>query len=178
MSSQTLIILPTQLSDAEAVRACGDRAFGAGSFRDRFFPASRRHLTTPEEEIKWRADRLREQLKSGDMVHFKCVPEDDHSKVIGYSVWHRPGHYAKGKSVADELRGKSDAGDRAVPQSDLTAQAGPGVAEPPVPVNEGEQKKDDFPAFMDGEAYLTVAAKLDEERRRIWGGDANYWGML
>lgn len=178
MANETFTILRTELADAHAVRACGDRAFGPDSFRARIFPESRKHLTSADELSEWRANALRRMMTSGDMLHFKCVPEDDHSKIVGYSAWYRPGHFAKHATLAESMLGKSHAETKTKPTSDLTAQTGPDGAKPPVPVDADEAggaEKDPLPACMDVQAYKDIGAKMDEERKRIWGDDADFW---
>ena len=184
VEADSYIVLPTQLSDVDAVRICGTRAFGAASFQGYIFPASRAHLTPPEEKWAWRNGRLRKMLQAGDLLHFKCVPESDHSKVVGYAAWHRPGHFSPGRSLADVwgMKAKKDGeGEerKLKPESDLTAQAGPEGAKPPGLANgdaEGEKEEaDDYPACMDVEAQRDCMGIMDRERKKSWGDDANYW---
>lgn len=154
---QPFLVLPTQASDAEAVIACNNRAFGAGSFRDWIFPDRLAHLTPPAELAQWRANRMRKQLEKGVLLHYKCVPADDHSKVIGYTAWNRPGHFEEGKSLTQSwgLDGKKEGKDEAksAPKEDAEA----------------------FPAALDVEAQRYAMTTIDEQRKKIWGDGGNYW---
>jgi len=152
MSSTKFLVLPTEPADAEGVGIVRNRAFGPGSFNDWVFPKSKAHLTPPEELARWRADRLREMLKAEDFLHFKCVPEDDHSKLVGYAAWYKPGHFKPGLSLAQS----EGLGDK----------------------KEGDEKKEKkYPAAMDVEAQQYAMATIDRERQKIWGEESNYWCM-
>lgn len=41
-----------------------------------------------------------------------------------------------------------------------------------------EQQSERFPACMNVEVHRDFLAKMDEERKKIWGDDVNYWCEL
>ena len=176
--SQKFKVIPTQLSDAEAIWACGDRAFGPASFRAYIFPPRLAHLTSPEELKNWRCERLRKLLRAGDMLHFKCVPEGDEGRVVGYAGWYRPGHFSGGKGLVEDWETEGKGKGKVKPESDLSAQGGkpPGVEEGEGEGGkQGEGEGEKYPACMDVELQKECMEVMDRERKKIWGEDANYW---
>ena len=163
-------ILPSTQEDAAAIHACSKRAFATSYLHEVSYPKEKAHLTSPEELFAWRVRRLQRAMQANDFLHFKVTPKDEPAKVVAYSSWFKPGHFKGNKTLADTfVQSASRTSPEMKVQSDTTGQ---GVPEPPPP---DDQKAEDFPACMDVSMQGLFLGKLDEERKKIWGDDANYW---
>ena len=151
--------------DAHGIHACSNRAFGNSYLHSKVYPEEKAHLTPPEELFAWRVKRLRKAMAADDFLYFKIIHQDEPQKVVAYAGWYTPGHF-QSSNLSDTY---GNASIKTNTEADMTAQ---GVLEAPATTGETSH---DFPACMDVEVHKEFLAKLDEERKKIWGDNADYW---
>ena len=156
-------LLPATPDDAEAIMAFNKRAFQNDYMMSQVYPKEKSHLTSPEELFAWRVKRLRTEVEKGDMLYSKVVQKDV-NKLVAQRGWAPPGYFRPGMTLSDKF-GKSTI------QSSSDAPSRE-VLEPPATTG---QDNEGFPASMNRAVHKDVLAIMDEERAKIWEGDANYW---
>lgn len=166
---QVLAVTP---EEAESVVALVDEAFAGTALRTRVYPQEKAHLSSKEEVLAWRVGRLRKTLASKDGLFYKVTPLDDSTRLVGYAAWFTPGHFAH-TTLSDGLHAQQAEMSGGEPSLDVVV---PEI--PEQPPSKEEEKKEGVPACVDVEMYEAILAKCDEQRKKVWGDDNNYYCKL
>lgn len=155
--------------DAEAVFICSSKTMATNYLHSKVFPPEKAYLTPTDELFAWRVGRIRKLLEGQDLIYFKVVPTENPSKVVGYCGWFKPGHFKRTTLAETEGQAVIDLNANIKPQREGNSEE---AGQSPIA---NEQRSNGFPACIDQEAFKAFLANMDEERKSIWGDDANFW---
>ena len=166
-SSSSYQLVSADPQDAEAIHAIREKAFAFSLLHEQVYPKDKAHLTPPDELYAWRVRSQEKAMQADDLLYSKVVTctSDEPQKIVAYAGWVKPGHFSGGKTLSDAYGPQATPDTK--PQTDLTASREPSLA--------ADQQAEGFPACMDIAIHQHFLSIMDEERKKIWGDDANYW---
>ena len=157
-------LLTATPNDAEKIVSCTVKAMGGSYFRTMVFPREKAHLTSAEELSAWRVRRLRKAMQAASVLYLIVRPKGEPDRVVGYAGWYMPGHF-DARTLMDTYN-QASTGENTKPSP---------IAET-VPTGSSEEDANaDLPACMNFEVQRDFLARMDEERKKIWKGDAQFW---
>ena len=148
--------------DAEAIVKMSWNATTTSYLRRMMFPENKAHLTPHEELQAWRVRRMASSIEASDHLKFKVTLKDEPDRVVGASSWFMPGHF-RDKTLVDTS------------MESMPEQTSKRIERPQESQSGENEQNEGFPASFDVEAYKQFTAKMEEERKKIWGDDTKFW---